>query len=198
MPVYLIWRKKYFSCFFLKFHILGLSNLERSQAILHIYSGRIGTVWNFFFGQVQLIFSLEHTTRCAMEKEVLFRQYLWVIWHVIFVFLWVFIFTTVSQVPRGEHFLLSGPHLPTKLKWPKYCTVRLLYAVFIFLRNALTAGHRKQTINNFSSERFRDGSLTAQIWFPTSKYSVEVKKIEFILPPPRLCCQHYMSELRHF
>ena len=42
-------------------------------------------------------------------------------------------------------FLLSGPHLPTNLESPKYCTVRSIY----FLRNALIVGRRRQTLNIF-------------------------------------------------
>ena len=53
-------------------------------------------------------------------------------------------------------FFLSGPHLLTKLGSPKYCTVRSI------LRSAHTAGRRRQTLNNFWSERSRDGSLTVQ------------------------------------
>ena len=57
-------------------------------------------------------------------------------------------------------FFWSKPLLPAKLKTPQYT---VLYALSMPLRDTATGGRWRQAINNFLSERSRDGSLTVQI-----------------------------------
>ena len=72
-----------------------------------------------------------------------------------------------------------------------------LYALSMHLRNTATVGPWRQTVNNFLSERSRDGSLTIQIWFPTSQYSVEVKTFEFSFTPAWLYCQYLSRTVQY-
>ena len=81
--------------------------------------------------------------------------------------LWIFVSCPDRVEPPK-----SGPYLNS-----------VLYTLSDHLRNTTTAGHRLSAVNNFLSKRSSHTSLTVQIWFPVSKYSVEVGPFELSFIP---------------
>ena len=96
----------------------------------------------------------------------------------------------------GRYFSLSGSlyvvyQLEIALK------LHLMIYLFIWIHNTTTAGHRWSTVNSFSRVWSPDGSPTDLIWFPTSKYSIEIEAFEFSFIPnsnllPSLSCLSFV------